>query len=325
MKPTVLHLIGDKRAGGSNHLVRQLINSTLQDRFNFCVLRLREVKSKIKQIQPAVIIFHYPCAWKYLWNLLWLKRHAPVFIYDHHYCAGFEANQVPSVFRFRQMLRLAYSLADGVLSVSQEQSRWMREQQLVSQTKIRVISPATPLEQMLEIAPKEPGRPLILGAYGRFAPQKGFDLLLQAIALLPPAQFQLCLGGYGPQEGQIRQLAAGLPQVKLCGSIQDVPQFLAACDVVVIPSLWEPWGLVCLEAKAAAKPVLVTTVDGLPEQMEFCGLSIPPQDVSQLASAIASLPQQDLTAWGLKGRNLVRHAWEEFLSHWQEFLEEVTA
>lgn len=320
MKPKVLHVIGDKRAGGSNHLVRHLIQSPLGEEFAFSMLRLEEVKGQIKQIQPDVIIFHYPCAWKYLRDLLWLKRYAPVFIYDHHYCEGFEVHQVPSRFRFRQMIRLAYAIADGVLSVSQAQARWMTENGLVKASKIQVISPATPVEGLLQLPPKELGEPLVLGAYGRFAKQKGFDLLLQAIAQLPPEKFQLQLGGYGPDEEQIQHLAASLPQVQLKGSIQDVPAFLQACDVVVIPSRWEPWGLVCLEAKAAAKPVVVTAVDGLTEQVTACGLSVPAGDATQLAEAIASLPQQDLNSWGEKGRANVTQAWQDFLNHWQDFL-----
>ncbi len=83
------------------------------------------------------------------------------------------------------MLRLAYCLADGVLSVSQAQQNWMVNCQLVNAAKVRIISPASRLDDILKIAPKLPNYPLQLGAYGRFARQKGFDLLLKAIASLP--------------------------------------------------------------------------------------------------------------------------------------------
>lgn len=324
MKPKILHLIGDRRAGGSNLLVKQLIESKLSDRFEFAVSRLEQAKFQLKNFQPSVIIFHYPCAWKYIFQLFLLKRHGRVFIYDHHYCEGFEREEVPSPFRFRLMLRLSYSLVDGVLSVSRAQRQWMLKHRLVKAAKVKVISPASQIAKISEIQPKVATKPLIIGAYGRFARQKGFDLLLQAFALLPAEKFQLYLGGYGTDEEIIRALAAKLPHVKLLGAITDVPSFLAACDAIVIPSRWEPWGLTCLEAKAAGKPVIAAAVDGLCEQVRDCGLLVPPNDIAKLAEAIASLPERNLTAWGEAGRTSVIDAWAEFCDRTEEFLAEVT-
>ncbi len=325
MKPTVWHLIGDKRAGGSNRLVQQLISSSLATQFNFEVLRLEEAKAKLKHFIPDVIIFHYPCAWKYLLDLWLLKQHSKLYIYDHHYSQGFEQHQVASKCRFRFMLRLAYALADGVVSVSSAQRDWILTHKLVSPGKIRTICSASPVDALLTISPKNSSIPLKIGAYGRFAPQKGFDLLLPAFASLPPEKFQLYLGGYGQDEQLIQDLAKDLPHVKLLGAIEDVPAFLADCDVIVIPSRWEPWGLVCLEAKAAGKPVVAFDVDGLREQVKDCGVLVPANNIEQLSKAIASLPKQDLTAWGEAGRALVVNAWDEFLHSWSLFLGEVTA
>ena len=133
------------------------------------------------------------------------------------------------------------------------------------------------------------------------------------------------MGGYGQDEQLIKDLARDLPHVKLLGAIEDVPAFLADCDVIVIPSRWEPWGLVCLEAKAAGKPVVVFAIDGLTEQVRDCGLLVPANEPTKLTKAIASLPQQDLAAWGQAGRASVVNAWAEFLHNWEIFLGEVTA
>jgi glycosyltransferase involved in cell wall biosynthesis len=324
MKPIVWHLIGDKRAGGSNLLVQQLINSQLAKQFDFEVLRLEAAKTKLKYSSPKAIIFHYPCAWKYLVDLWFLKQHSKLYIYDHHYSQGFEQHQVASKSRFRLMLRLAYSVADGVVSISQAQRDWMLAHKLVNPGKIRTICSASPVDPLLAIPANSPSFPLKIGAYGRFAPQKGFDLLLTAFKSLPPAQFQLYLGGYGQDEQLIKNLAQDLPHVKLLGAIEDVPAFLANCDIIVIPSRWEPWGLVCLEAKAAGKPIVAFAVDGLTEQVQDCGLLVTPDELNQLAAAIASLPQQNLAAWGQASRTSVVNAWAEFLGSWAIFLGEVT-
>ncbi|MGF1540115.1 MAG: glycosyltransferase family 4 protein [Pleurocapsa sp.] len=325
MKPTVWHLIGDKRAGGSNRLVKQLINSSLGQKFDFAVLRLKEAKAKLKYTSPNVMIFHYPGAWKYLPDLWLLKQHSQLYIYDHHYSQGFERHQVNSKSRFRLMLRLAYGIADGVVSISNAQRDWMLSNKLVSPNKVRTIYSASPVDTLLTITTKNPSIPLKIGAYGRFAPQKGYDLLLSAFTSLTAEKFQLSLGGYGQDEQLIKDLAQNLPHVKLLGAIEDVPAFLAECDVIVIPSRWEPWGLVCLEAKAAGKPVVAFDVDGLREQVKDCGVLVPANNIEQLSKAIAFLPEQNLTAWGEAGRASVINAWDKFLQSWAVFLGEVTA
>ena len=178
MKPTVWHLIGDKRAGGSNRLVQQLISSPLEKQFHFSVLRLEEAKAKLKYSSPDAIVFHYPCAWKYLLDLWLLKQDSKLYIYDHHYSQGFEQYQVTSKSRFRLMLRLTYGLADGVVSISSAQRDWMLAHKLVNPGKIRTIFSASPVDTLLTIPPKSPSHPLKIGAYGRFAPPKRLRSLI---------------------------------------------------------------------------------------------------------------------------------------------------
>ncbi len=328
MKPRILHVIGDKRAGGSNIYVKRLVTSCLKEDFNFSVGRLEEIKSKIKYLNPDLIVFHYPCAWKYLPQLLWLKQYGKIVIADHHYCEGFEQHQVSSRWRFRLMLKLAYGTAEIVIAVSQAQRQWMIARKLVNPKKIQVISGAAPMEEFLKNDIPNPNtpysRPLTIGAYGRFAPQKGFDILLQAFSLVDRDHFRLRLGGYGQDEEKIRALAAKLTHVELLGAIKDVPGFLATCDAIVIPSRWESWGLVCLEAKAAGKPIIASSVDGLCEQLDSCGLLVTPNNVEKLAKAISSLTEQPLAKWGEIGRASVINAWDDFLNNWFNFLREVS-
>lgn len=327
MKPRVVHLIGDKLAGGSNLYVQRLISSCLSEKYDFAVFRLEEFKATPQTVKPDLIIFHYPSTWKYLFELIKLRKQSKVVIIEHHYTEGFELDRVPNRFRFRLMLKLAYGLANCVLCISQGQKQWMLKRKLVAPSKVRVItlsaSGAARIEDLLNLPQKIPGIPLVLAAYGRFARQKGFDVLLQAMTDVSAENFLLYLGGYGFEEETIHQLAEGLPHVKLVGAVRDIPAFLAMCDVVVIPSRWESGGIVALEAKAAGKPVIASDIDGLPEQVQSCGLLVPPNDFKQLASAIASLPQHDLTSWGQTARNSVVNTWEQCLSNWENLLEEM--
>ncbi|MCU0516848.1 MAG: glycosyltransferase family 4 protein [Oscillatoria sp. Prado101] len=279
------------------------------------------------EFKPAdIIIFHDSCSWKELPVILRCKCRAKLLIHDHHYGQEFEKSNVISLPRFRLMLKLAYGMADRVVAVSHAQAKWMTENKLVKPAKLRVIQQSTKLEDLLALPSKRVEMPLILAAYGRFCQQKGFDVLIKAMRLIPQQKVRLYLGGYGPDEEALQELARGQENIKFLGTIRDVPAFLTACDVVVIPSRREPWGNVCLEAKAAGKPVIVSRVDGLIEQVTDCGILVPPEDPHSLADAIekvCSLPESTLQVWGQQGRESVSQAWENYVMKWEALLWEM--
>ena len=116
-----------------------------------------------------------------------------------------------------------------------------------------------------------PGRRMIVHV-GRLDPQKGLDWLLQLMprvfAELP--QHDLVLVGTGPQHDALVALANQLDifqRVHFAGFCQDVPSILAACDALVLSSLWEGMPNVILEAMAAGKPVVATDVEGVAEAL----------------------------------------------------------
>lgn len=124
---------------------------------------------------------------------------------------------------------------------------------------------------------------------GRLARQKGQDVLLAAWpgvrARVPAAA--LVLVGDGPDAAALRR-AAG-PGVLLAGARTDVTDWLAAADVVVVPSRWEGMALVPLEAMARARSVVVTDVAGAREQVPAgAGEVVPVADAPVLAHAVAA-------------------------------------
>ncbi len=328
MKPKILLLLGDTKIGGIKSSVDSLVSSRLSEQFEFINLTLDAAKPAIKSLKADVIIVKYSCTWRrlpLLWSLRRLNPSTKIIIQEHHYSPGFEQSQVPSPSRFRLMLKLSYGLVDRVIAVSQAQGEWMHKNRLISPKKLTVIQQCRQLEKFLNVPLKPVQRPLTLAAYGRFYPQKGFDDLLKAMNLLPSELVNLHLGGEGSQEEELKQLAEGLNNTKLFGTVTDVPAFLEQCDAVVIPSRWEPWGIVCIEAKAAGKPVIAADIDGLTEQVKDCdcGILVPPHDFQQLADGIASFCNQSertLETWGRAGRESVKNAWEKYLDNWQALL-----
>ncbi|MCX5210199.1 glycosyltransferase [Kitasatospora sp. NBC_00240] len=130
---------------------------------------------------------------------------------------------------------------------------------------------------------------------GRLCRQKGQDVLLaawpQVLARVPAAR--LALVGGGPDQAvlaaTVRELAEPF-RVRAVGDVPDPRPWLAAADLVVLPSRWEGMALAPLEAMAAGRPVLLTDVPGARECLppsERAGGPVPAGDPVALAAGIA--------------------------------------
>jgi glycosyltransferase involved in cell wall biosynthesis len=105
---------------------------------------------------------------------------------------------------------------------------------------------------------------------GRVVPHKGIEHLVEAAKYVPEAMF--VVAGDGPFLPEARRLAAMFgveDRIRLAGKIayRDLPEYYAACDLFVLPSVsrLEAFGIVALEAMATAKPVVVTDIPGVRE------------------------------------------------------------
>lgn len=109
--------------------------------------------------------------------------------------------------------------------------------------------------------------PLKLGFVGRINPEKGLDLLLEAVRILDlqGLELKLHIAGSGDSEMEIRELADRL-DVNQCvvfdGWIEDLAGWLKNIDLAVFPSRSESFGIVVLEAAAYGCPVVATKADG---------------------------------------------------------------
>lgn len=149
------------------------------------------------------------------------------------------------------------------------------------------------------------------GIVARLDRQKGHTYLLTAFAkvveTLPQAKLLVVGDGYlrGDLEKQTRGLGI-TSQVTFTGWRNDVPRIMADLDLLILPSLWEGFGLVLLEAMAMAKPIVATRVSAIPEIMVDgeTGILVPPKDPNSLAEAIIRLVQNPSRAreMGRKGR-----------------------
>src|SRR6266581_8930576 len=157
---------------------------------------------------------------------------------------------------------------------------------------------------------------------GRIAPIKGLDTLLDAIARLRAAGTALSLlivGGEAdePRNGhevalreRLERLGLGTA-VRFVGPLpQDVlPTYYVAADVTVLPSYYESFGMVALEAMACGSPVIASRVGGLVTTVRdgVTGFLVPDSDVAALADRIGSLIADADLRWRV-GREGVRWA-----------------
>lgn len=137
---------------------------------------------------------------------------------------------------------------------------------------------------------------LVIGAVGRLAPEKGFDILIRAVAALRHRHQDvwLMIVGDGGERPHLEQLAAevGLSdRVTFAGWQTDVRSHFEAMDVFVLSSYREGLPNVVLEAMALEVPVVATRVNGVPRVVQDGknGLLVDPGDPVGLAAALAAL------------------------------------
>ncbi|MCC9595869.1 MULTISPECIES: glycosyltransferase [unclassified Rubrivivax] len=127
---------------------------------------------------------------------------------------------------------------------------------------------------------------------GRFIPDKGQDLLVQAMHDLPASVHVVLIGAPDTAYGrQVLQTAAGLERLHFAGYRRDAADLLRAFDAYVLSSRREALPLAIVEAMSAALPIVATRVGGVPEIVidGRNGLLVEPGDAGALAQALGKL------------------------------------
>ncbi len=129
-----------------------------------------------------------------------------------------------------------------------------------------------------------------VGYLGRFETQKGLPSLISAAKLLPKINFYF--GGYGPWEAFIKKYSLSQKNIFIIGKILDSFSFLSKIDILVVPSIREPFGNVIVEAGLCYKAVIASNVDGIPEiinSKEVGYLINPTEDINYNLRPLGSL------------------------------------
>ncbi len=252
--------------------------------------------------------------WLSSWVGMELKKHQPLIqTHTYHSLGAVKYRSVPDIPLIGET-RLAVEktcleTAERIIATSPQEEEHMRS--LVStQGSIDVIPCGADIQhfgsidraaarQQLEIAPETK----VIVYVGRFDPRKGIETLVRAVAqstLRDQADLKLIIGG-GSRPGQ----SDGIERARIEGIVQELgmsdftefpgrigdevlPVYYAAADICVVPSHYEPFGLVAIEAMASGTPVIASDVGGLQFTVvpEETGLLVPPKDNAGFAQAI---------------------------------------
>lgn len=145
----------------------------------------------------------------------------------------------------------------------------------------------------------------LLGYAGRLVYEKGVQHLVEAVPKLRAQwpELRVVIAGDGPYAGELRELTADLDlhgAVTFPGFLSEaeLPAVLAATDATVVPSLYEPFGMVALEAAAAGAPLAVADTGGLAEIVKpgVTGVRFASRNPDALADAVGMLLSDEILA-----------------------------
>jgi len=195
-----------------------------------------------------------------------------------------------------------------------------------------LFAPATRAES------REESRPIVAGAASRLSPEKGFEHLLRAAAMLRErgVAIDVVLGGDGPARERLQRLSRDLgiaEHVEFAGELahEDVPALLRRLDLFVMPSTWEGFGVSALEASAMALPVVASDIHGIPDVVVDgkTGMLVPPANPQALASALETLAADGAVrrTMGAAGRAFVErnYRWQDNARLMETLYAEMTA
>jgi glycosyltransferase involved in cell wall biosynthesis len=260
------------------------------------IRRLGRLRAALKAFQPdAIVAFTTEANVVAIWSALGLG--IPVVVS--------ERNQPdrPGLGRFtRAARRLSYNFAAGLVVQTEAIAEWARAR---FRAPVHVLPNPVRLASWTAAPPLERDKKQILAA-GRLVAQKGFDVLIASFAELAPTfpQWTLAIYGEGAEraalDAQVERLSLG-GRIALPGLRKDMPVALAAADLFVLPSRYEGYPNVLIEALASGRAVIATDCPGGTAEIldgGKYGLMVEPGNVAALTAGLKRMMSDD----GLRAR-----------------------
>lgn len=328
--PKIIHLQDDLSLGGVTRSLELFQHPALTRHYEFATEEVHPEWSIAPKFDATVIVVHFSVSWKtlpFLYSLAARNSQASLVLVEHSYSREWEELYVAEQARFRSMLKLAHLIFDRVICVSEAQALWLEEAVGLRNPKRQVIYPWSDIQGLAQLSRPDFSLkdPITIGAYGRFVEDKGLERLIHAMnALGDQSGLRLLLGGFGPDRGKLKLLARSNLDISFYGQVEHVDDFLGQCDVVAIPSKFEAYGLVATEARLAARPIFVSGVGGLTEQVGDAGLIVDFGDQASVVKLFENIRDLPLLNMSIAGREACLRVTESRVEAWLGILAELS-
>ncbi|MBO0588602.1 glycosyltransferase [Sporosarcina sp. E16_8] len=193
--------------------------------------------------------------------------------------------------------------------------------------RIKQYLEAKPLERK-ELVSNYRENDILIVMVAAMREQKDYETLIRASALLPE-NYHILLVGIGERLTDVKEYAKeyGTPKISFLGRRSDVPSILKSCDIFVLSSKWEGFGLVAVEAMSADLPIIVSDVAGLREVVEGVGTFFEVGNEEDLKRQILNTPKDRIEGKELnseKKQKMILYSIEKMASNYLRIYREVT-
>lgn len=299
MKPRILHLVDDTTAGGVMRVIAFITGSADMARTaEHTVQRIARGKISTTSYDADIIVSHLSISWRSLPALIALRAanaDASFIHIEHSYTEAFVALNVKRQTRFSALLKVGFSLFNQIVAVSHAQADWIKRRGFCASEKVTTIQSCVDLAPFRAL-PTATGPARIFGAIGRLDEQKGFDTLITAFRQCSDPTIELHVFGEGPEGLKLRNMAAGDDRIVFKGFVENAIEAYATVDVVLMPSRWEAYGLVAIEALSAGRQLVCSNIDGLRDHRPLGAQIIESGSTLAWASKIDQLAKQSDTS-----------------------------
>jgi glycogen(starch) synthase len=314
---------------GAIRVYRFPFEDSLSNRDHARVIALRRHLAELKRaIQPHVVHLNTSGA-SLVFHLLTRNAAAAPTVVTVHWLPnrpGFDA----------QLCRRALVAANWVVAVTRGclHDALALDAGIAERTSV-IYNSLPPIDLRPAPLPFDPPRLLCLG---RIEAQKGFDVAIRALAEARErvAGVQITVAGDGSQRQALERLAADLGltgAVRFIGWVppDEIPRLINQHTLVVMPSRYEPFGLVALQAAQLGRPMVASRIPGLSEVVRDrdTGWLCTMDDPTAFATAITSLLQKPAAAASM-GQRAWRHIqtafrWDDHVGAYESLFQAVAA
>ena len=286
----VLYLIDNYSLGGAQIVVKGILENNVTN-YNVFSIALRKKDPVMEIVSKNAFVYQSKSRFSFM-PLLFVKR----FIESHHidilHCQlprsivfGFllktlffpdliyiihEQGDVFESRLYAVILRFIAGKSNGIIACSKATAHKLQERSGLSASKIRVIYNFVDLSRFTPFSNNESGT-YIIGFAGRIEKRKGWREFLQIAELLKyKTNLRFFIAGTGSERLKMTRIMniRALSNVEYFGYLTDMAGFYHQLHLLVIPSYFEPMGMVAVESLACGVPVIASNVPGLNEILD---------------------------------------------------------